>query len=225
MVYPLLMQLWHLLTPDWQDALQKVQSDIAYISSKLENVTAVNPAKEKIFSALGQSPKDFRVVLVGQDPYPDPKQAMGLAFSIPDNFKQIPQSLRNIQKEFEADLGIAGPNDLTLWKNSGVLLLNRILTCESGKSLSHKSFGWQQVTSEIVRAIVVENPNTVGVLWGKSAQELTEMFKPDLIVSSVHPSPLSANRTLGEDAFFGSKPFSRVNDLLVNSNQQPINWA
>lgn len=219
------MQLWHLLSTDWQDALLAVKPDLAKIGSELAKSKSVNPEPEKIFAALGNSPKEFRVVIVGQDPYPNSNHAMGLAFSIPSNQLKIPPSLRNIQKEFADDLGLKAPNDLTIWRDSGVLLINRILTCESGIALSHSSLGWQKVTAEIVNAVLKSNPNAVGVLWGNSAQELSHCFLPEFLVSSVHPSPLSANRTTGKDSFFGSKPFSRVNQLLVNSDQLPIKWA
>lgn len=213
------MNLWSLLSPPWQEALVDVKDQLTSIEQKLANEVAINPQPESIFRALGQKPNQFRVIIVGQDPYPNLAQAMGLAFSIPDGIS-TPSSLRNIQKELLADLGLKIGSDLTYWADQGVLLLNRILTCRTGHSLSHQDFGWQVVTDEVIKTVLKVNPNTVAVLWGNYAKEVSKFFNPNLIISSPHPSGLSAHR-----GFLGSKPFSKTNSLLIKSNQTPINWA
>lgn len=213
------MQIWDLLPTDWRDELESKRQRIDQISEALSDFKSINPNSSNIFRALGQSPKDFRVVIVGQDPYPDSNFATGLAFSVPVEVLRTPASLKNIQQEFYADLGKLLGNDLSPWISQGVLLLNRILTCSTGSSLSHKNLGWQEVTDEVVRAVVRHNPNTVAILWGNSANELNKFFNQDLVISSAHPSPLSAHR-----GFFGSRPFSKANALLSSTGQKPIDW-
>ena len=214
------MWLWGSLSKPWQKALLEVKPEIEAIEKALVQQGSFNPGKEKVFNALGQSPDDFRVVIVGQDPFPNPDHAMGLAFSVPSELKSVPPTLRNIQKEFESDLGKNLGNDLSAWKDSGVLLLNRILTCRSEESLSHEKLGWQSVTNQIITAVLEVNPNAVAILWGNYASAVEPLFKPKLVLKSVHPSPLSSHR-----GFFGSKPFTKANQLLVDTGQQPINWA
>lgn len=214
------MWLWESLSKPWQNALLEVKPEIEAIEKALVQQGSFNPGKEKVFNALGQSPNDFRVVIVGQDPYPNPSHAMGLAFSIPRDQKTIPPTLRNIQKEFKSDLGKSLGNDLSAWKDSGVLLLNRILTCRSEESLSHEKLGWQSVTNQIITSVLEANPSTVAILWGNYAAAVEPLFKPKLVLKSVHPSPLSSHR-----GFFGSKPFTKANQLLVDTGQHPINWA
>lgn len=181
----------------------------------------VVPAKHNIFAALPESPGDVKVIFVGQDPYPTMCHATGLAFSVPQGTKQLPPTLRNVLHELHEDVhqSTATRDDLTHWRNQGVLLLNRVLTTETGSSLAHKEIGWQKITLEIVRAIRKANSEVVGVLWGKQAGELTTEFAPGRVIASVHPSPLSAYR-----GFFGSKPFSRVNEILLASGQSAVNW-
>lgn len=214
------VKIWESLSPSWQDALTSQRPRIEQIGKVLDGFTEINPSPENIFRALGDSPQNFRVVIVGQDPYPDKQFATGLAFSVPRKVTRIPPSLKNIQAEFAVDVGRTLGNDLSNWVSEGVLLLNRILTCTTGTSLSHKDLGWQEVTNQVISAVVTANPNTVAILWGNYANELADFFNPKLIISSVHPSPLSAHR-----GFFGSKPFSKANELLIQTNQQPINWS
>lgn len=211
--------MWDRLSNEWQTELKHLKPKIEIISSRLRVEPQINPQEDLIFRALGKSPNDFRVVIVGQDPYPNPDLAMGLAFSIPDN-QSMPPSLRNIKKELANDLGVSIGNDLSSWTHQGVLLLNRILTCRTGQSLSHKDFGWQEITSEIIEVIHRINPNVVGILWGKFAQELSDYFNPNLLIKSAHPSGLSAYR-----GFFGSKPFSQANELLRRTSQKPVEWG
>lgn len=213
------VQIWESLSPSWQEALTAQRPRIEEIGMALDGFTEINPSPENIFRALGDSPQDFRVVIVGQDPYPDKHFATGLAFSVPHEVSRIPPSLKNIQTEFAVDVGRPLGNDLSNWVSEGVLLLNRILTCTTGSSLSHKNLGWQEVTNAVISAVVTANSNTVAILWGNYANELAKYFDSELIISSVHPSPLSAHR-----GFFGSKPFSKANELLIQTNQQPLNW-
>jgi uracil-DNA glycosylase len=208
-----------MLTPKWQEALTGLRLDFEKISARIERCEQINPDPTNIFRSLGNSPEDFRVIIVGQDPYPNRSHATGLAFSVKSSELKIPPTLRNIQKEFKSDIGTELANDLSHWSASGVMLLNRILTCNVNDSLSHKEFGWQKVTNGIVDAVVAANPNTVGILWGRFAQELSSTFNRNQLVISAHPSPLSAHR-----GFFGSRPFTTTNELLNLSNQIPIAW-
>ncbi len=214
------MWLWESLSKPWQKVLLEVKPEIDAIEKALEQQGSFNPGIGKVFAALGESPEQFRVVIVGQDPYPNPNHAMGLAFSIPLEQKSVPPTLRNIQKEFKSDLGKSLGNDLSSWKDSGVLLLNRILTCRPEESLSHEKLGWQSVTNQMITSVLEANQNAVAILWGNQAAAVEPFFKPALVIKSVHPSPLSSHR-----GFFGSKPFTRVNQLLMDTGQQPINWA
>jgi uracil-DNA glycosylase len=178
----------------------------------------IAPARELIFQAFTSDLDSIRCVIVGQDPYPTPGNAMGLAFSVPRSVVPIPQSLKNIFTELESDIGIEPPShgDLSKWSKSGVLLLNRVLTTRLGESNSHREIGWQEVTDRI--AAELGKRDVVAILWGKQAQELSKFF--NYSVESVHPSPLSAYR-----GFFGSKPFSRVNEILQSMGRKEIDWS
>lgn len=203
---------------DWKNFLDLSSSYFDSIDSKISN-QEINPSYENIFNAFSLPPSAVKVVLVGQDPYPDSNDAMGLAFSIPRANNKIPASLRNIKKELESDQGISVSlsGDLTPWKNQGVLLLNRILTTKSGESLAHTNYGWESFT-DIVIAALSKKP-VVFLLWGKLAQQLGENIEIEKKVIGVHPSPLSAHR-----GFFGSKPFSQVNEKLIKLGKTPIDW-
>lgn len=176
------------------------------------------PSFDLIFRAFQSDLETIRCVIVGQDPYPTPGNAMGLAFSTPPSVKKIPQSLKNIFAELENDQGIAPPTtgDLSQWSSAGVLLLNRVLTTRQGESNAHADIGWQRITDHI--ASELGERDVVAVLWGNQAQELSKFFRYK--VESVHPSPLSAYR-----GFFGSKPFTRVNQLLISQGREPIDWT
>ena len=179
----------------------------------------INPARQEIFAAFTLPPASVKVVILGQDPYPQSENAHGLAFSVPNSVSKFPPTLSNIFKEYHADLGFPIPEsgDLTQWRNEGVLLLNSILTCEPGKSLSHASIGWQEFTNAVLESVVT--PKTVGILWGESAKKFSHYFESDALITSVHPSPLSAYR-----GFFGSSPFSRCNEILESKLINPISW-
>ena len=201
----------------WQRLLEPLAPEIDRILGQIEDeITA--PAHELIFRALELDLEKVKVVIFGQDPYPTPGNAMGMAFSIPPGIVRIPASLRNIFQELESDLGVEKPvsGDLSAWERSGVLLLNRVLTTRLGESAAHVDLGWQRITDSIAQEL--GSRGVVAVLWGKSAQELSQYF--EFQISSAHPSPLSAYR-----GFFGSKPFSRTNELLVAQGRKPIDWS
>ena len=184
----------------------------------------VYPAPERVFYALERTePQRVRAVILGQDPYHEPGQAMGLSFSVPEG-TALPPSLRNIYKELQTDLGVppAESGDLTRWADQGVLLLNAVLTVAAGQALSHEKLGWQRVTDQIILALAGLPQPIAFVLWGRQARqkaELTASVYPRLVVESVHPSPLSASR-----GFFGSRPFSRVNRFLLEHGAGEIAW-
>ena len=185
------------------------------------NKKPIYPEKEKVFSALDLvAPESVKVVIVGQDPYHTPGQAQGLAFSLPDTAKTQP-SMRNILKELYDDIGIERTSqDLTNWTTQGVLLLNRSLTVEEGEPNSMADL-WTPVTNRLIEVISELPQPIIFVLWGKSAQQLIPIIKGRKeIIATPHPSPFSASR-----GFFGSKPFSRVNEYLDENNQQMIDWS
>jgi uracil-DNA glycosylase len=212
------VRLFDQLHPDWQEALSELRGQIDLIDSKL-HTSDLAPEYESVMRALSTSIKSIRVVIIGQDPYPTPGHAHGLAFSVSSDVRPLPASLRNIFKELESDVGIpmSANGDLSRWAQQGVLLLNRILTTESGYSLKHELLGWQVITDEIARTLG-QRP-VVAILWGKNAQELSHYFEPAHIITSAHPSPLSAYR-----GFFGSKPFSQTNQILESIGLPTIRW-
>ena len=200
----------------WLRLLDPVAPEIEIILKKITNED-IAPRREEIFRAFDIDLEKVRVVIFGQDPYPTKGNAMGLAFSVPENVTPIPSSLRNIFQELEIDLGFEKPanGDLTAWERSGVLLLNRVLTTRVGETGAHLDLGWQHITNHIARELGARG--VIAILWGKSAQELSGNFIKH--ISSAHPSPLSAYR-----GFFGSQPFSRANELLVAQGEEPIDW-
>ena len=200
----------------WKPVLEPFSADIARILGSLQG-SSIAPAQDEIFAALEVPLSEVRCVIIGQDPYPTAGNAHGLAFSIPDEVRRIPASLQNIFKELHSDLGLDIPQsgNLEKWRNQGVLLLNRILTTEIGRSNAHSGLGWQVITKSIAEASA--DQGAVAILWGKEAQGLAPLFKESIL--SVHPSPLSAYR-----GFFGSKPFSKVNEALIRIGREPIEW-
>jgi uracil-DNA glycosylase len=200
----------------WKPVLEPFSADIARILGSLQG-SSIAPAQDRIFAALEVPLSEVRCVIIGQDPYPTAGNAHGLAFSIPDQVAKIPASLKNIFKELHSDLGLEIPQsgNLEKWRDQGVLLLNRILTTEVGRSNAHSNLGWQMITKGIAEAAA--NQNAVAILWGTEAQALAPVFRES--ITSVHPSPLSAYR-----GFFGSKPFSKVNEALIRMGREPIDW-
>ena len=184
----------------------------------------VFPPHDQVFAALHLTPyADTRVLILGQDPYHGPGQAHGLSFSVQPGVR-IPPSLQNIHKELEADLGIARPDhgNLEAWAQRGVLLLNATLTVRAHEAASHQKRGWETFTDEVIRAANEKQERVVFVLWGSSARCKREVIDTSrhAIVESPHPSPLSAHR-----GFFGSRPFSRTNELLAEAGLPPIDWS
>lgn len=216
-----------LIHPSWVEPLSPVQAQLTVIEGRLnslrESGVELFPAQENILRAFLIPFDEVKVVIVGQDPYPTPGDAVGLAFSVSPTQQSIPRSLKNIFTELEHDLGIAKPasGDLSPWCAQGVMLLNRTLTVESGTAGSHRSMGWGIITAQALRALSSRAGHTlVAVLWGTDAKGAKQHLDNAVLIESAHPSPLSASR-----GFFGSKPFSQVNTALAKLGQAPINWA
>jgi uracil-DNA glycosylase len=208
------VDLIRLLPKSWHEFV-----DLDLLAQISKNLTSsFIPEQQSIFRALQIPPDQVKVVIVGQDPYPNPKHAMGLAFSIPAGVAPLPKSLKNIFTELNNDLAIDRSNgDLSDWVNQGVLLLNRSLTVEPGKSDSHSNLGWQDFTEKIIQAAA--NNGALAILWGNEAQKVSNLFAATDVFKSAHPSPLSAYR-----GFFGSTPFSKVNKRLIEKGLIPIKW-
>ncbi|WP_297688898.1 uracil-DNA glycosylase [uncultured Anaerococcus sp.] len=213
---------------DWDEILKDefdkayFKEIIVFLEEAYKNKT-IFPPKGDIFKALTLSSyEDTKVLILGQDPYYNPGQANGLAFSVKEGVK-IPPSLRNIYKELEADLGIpiAGSGSLVSWAKQGVLLLNTSLTVEEKKPNSHKNIGWQIFTDQIIKILNEKERPCVFILWGNNAitKEKFITNPKHLIIKSSHPSPLSARR-----GFFGSKVFSKTNQFLKDNKEKEINW-
>lgn len=199
----------------WRPFFARIAPEIDNILSQLPPFNLA-PERIDIFRAFRGNLTEVKVVIIGQDPYPGKGVADGLAFSQRTSEK-TPASLRNIFKELQSDLGVAAPTtcDLTSWSDQGVLLLNRVLTNEIGSTNAHLSVGWQSITDQIAEEL--SNLDVVAILWGKGAQELSRFFHHR--IESAHPSPLSAYR-----GFFGSRPFSRANQLLQELGKTPVDW-
>jgi len=208
------VDLIRLLPKSWHEFV-----DLDLLAQISKNLTSsFIPEQQSIFRALQISPDKVTVVIVGQDPYPNAKHAMGLAFSIPAGVAPLPKSLKNIFTELNNDLAIDRSNgDLSDWANQGVLLLNRSLTVEPGKTDSHSNLGWQDFTEKIIQAAA--NNGALAILWGNESQKVSNLFAATDVFKSAHPSPLSAYR-----GFFGSKPFSKVNKRLIEKGLTPIKW-
>ena len=212
------MALFDQLHDEWQKALSDYRPLVSTIDSLIDK-SEVTPAYEDIFAAYQLPPSAIKVAIFGQDPYPTPGYAHGLAFSVAANTQPLPASLRNIFKELESDCGVkaASNGDLGRWADQGVFLLNQILTTRPTQSLAHEDFGWQEFTAATAK--VVGKSGAIGIFWGLKAQHLAQYFDPTLSISSAHPSPLSAFR-----GFFGSKPFSKANEMLRAQGKSEISW-
>jgi uracil-DNA glycosylase len=217
--------LWSSIPASWQGCLASCRSSIDQIDVQLvqcdKDSIDIVPSFENIFAALKTSPSDVTVVVIGQDPYPTPSHAIGLAFAVPSHTNPMPGSLRNIFKEVATDTGSSTTADASLsnWVDQGVLLLNTSLTTESGIRAAHSSWPWELVIRTIIAHVVEVNPKVVGLLFGNHAKKFEDLFDPNSIVTSAHPSPLSASR-----GFLGSKPFTRVNEILVTTGKSGIVW-
>ena len=211
------MPLFDQLHPEWQKELERHKDLIEEIDTFVQG-RAIAPSYDLIFRALSNPIASTKVVIFGQDPYPTKGHAHGLAFSVDASVSPLPPSLRNIYKELHNDLAISRTNgDLSDWSEQGVMLINRILSTDVGQSMAHSKLGWQKVTETVAQTL--GKKDVVAVLWGNTALELKHFFRLDDVVSSVHPSPLSAHR-----GFFGSSPFSKVNAKLVAKGLKQIDW-
>lgn len=216
------------LNNDWEDILEEEFKKAYYLKLReflIEEYKfkEIYPKKEEIFNSLKYTPfSKVKVVIIGQDPYHGENQAHGLSFSVTPKVK-IPPSLKNIYKELKEDLGYEIPNNgfLESWAKQGILLLNTVLTVRKGEAYSHKGKGWELLTDTIIEKLNEREEPIVFILWGNGAINKEKLItNPNhFIIKSVHPSPLSARK-----GFFGSKPFSKVNDFLVSINETPIDW-
>ena len=206
------------IDPSWSAIFETDQARLELIIEHLET-GEIAPPITKVFRVFSKPITNYRVVIVGQDPYPTPGYANGLAFSVDPSIIKLPASLRNIFTEYCSDTGYPLPQngDLSSWAENGVALLNSSLSLNLRDKKAHLTIGWQAITSAALAALARQG--SVAVLWGSHAQKVGSVFDSNSRIDSVHPSPLSAYR-----GFFGSKPFTRCNDLLVARNQRPINW-
>jgi uracil-DNA glycosylase len=211
--------------PSWLPVFEGLSTEITAVRCFLESETVAGrqwlPEPSKILRAFTYPFDHVKVVILGQDPYPTPGHSVGLAFSVAPEIAP-PRSLVNIFRELQSDLGIDSPanGDLTPWAEQGVLLMNSALTVGSGQSGSHRGQGWEPITSAVIAALKKRPEGSpVAILWGKDAQTYGSEFDSRFVISSPHPSPLSARR-----GFFGSKPFSHANELLHEQGFAPIAW-
>ncbi|WP_347040770.1 uracil-DNA glycosylase [Brachybacterium nesterenkovii] len=217
--------LTDIIADDWARALAPVEDRIHEMGDFLRCETEAGrgylPAGANVLRAFTRPLADVRVLIVGQDPYPTPDHPIGLSFAVEEHVQPLPRSLQNIYAELRDDLGIdpAPHGDLTAWQDQGVLLLNRVLTVSPGSPASHRGKGWELVTETAIRALAGRGGPLVAILWGRDAQSLRPMLGDVPQIASAHPSPLSASR-----GFFGSRPFSRANEMLEAQGAQPIDW-
>lgn len=215
-----------LVAADWAEALAPVDEQVArmgqFLRAELAAGRSYLPAGDNILRAFQRPLAEVKVLVVGQDPYPTPGHPVGLSFSVAPDVRPLPKSLVNIYRELMDDLGVPAPanGDLSPWAEEGVLLLNRSLTVTPGRPASHRGKGWEVVTSLAIRVLADRGGPMAAILWGRDAQSLKPELGPIPWVESVHPSPLSAHR-----GFFGSRPFSRVNELLVRQGGTPVDWT
>lgn len=215
-----------LVAADWAEALAPVDDRIAamglFLREELAAGRGYQPTGDLVFRAFQRPLADVRVLVVGQDPYPNPSHPIGLSFAVERHVRPLPPSLKNIYAELRDDLAIEPPQhgDLSAWADQGVMLLNRSLTVRPHDANSHQGKGWEAITERAIVALAERGGPCAAILWGRHAQSLTPLLGPIPWVESVHPSPLSARK-----GFFGSKPFSRVNRLLVEQGAEPVDWA
>jgi uracil-DNA glycosylase len=218
--------LSELVDEGWASALAPVSDQVAQLGGFLRTELAEGrgylPAGQNVLRAFSFPFDAVRVLIVGQDPYPTPGHAVGLSFSVAPEVRPLPRSLDNIFNEYVSDLGHPRPSngDLTPWSRRGVMLLNRVLTVRPGAPASHRGKGWEAVTECAIRALAARSTPMVAILWGRDASTLKPMLGSGCgVIESPHPSPLSASR-----GFFGSRPFSRANELLAGLGAEPIDW-
>lgn len=212
--------------PSWLPVFEGLSVEISTVRGFLEGETVAGrewlPEPSHVLRAFTLPFDQVKVVILGQDPYPTPGHSVGLAFCVAPQVT-LPRSLVNIFSELQSDLGVPAPSsgDLTPWAEQGVLLLNSALTVRIGMSGSHRGQGWESITSTVIAALVNRPEGApVAILWGKDAQTYGKEFDQRYVLTSPHPSPLSAHR-----GFFGSRPFSRTNELLQQRGLTPIDWG
>jgi uracil-DNA glycosylase len=218
--------LRNIIDPGWARALEPVAGRIAAMGEFLRAEIAAGrrylPSGENVLRAFKQPFDGVRVLIVGQDPYPTPGNPVGLSFSVAPEVTRLPPSLVNIFREYSDDLGYPAPSngDLTQWTQRGVLLLNRVLTVQPGQPGSHRGKGWEEVTEQAIRALAARQAEPlVAILWGRDARTLVPLLDGVPCIESAHPSPYSA-----ASGFFGSRPFSRANQLLERAGGEPVDW-
>jgi uracil-DNA glycosylase len=217
--------LANIVEAGWAEALAPVADQIARMGAFLREQVAEGkkylPAGDNVLRAFKQPFGDVRVLILGQDPYPTPGHPVGLSFSVAPSVKRLPGSLVNIFREYSDDLGFPLPSngDLTPWTERGVLLLNRVLTVEPGQPGSHRGKGWEAVTEQAITALAERDKPLVAILWGRDARNLAPLLGRDRCIESAHPSPMSAH-----NGFFGTRPFSRANELLQRQGADPVDW-
>ncbi|MDB4018602.1 uracil-DNA glycosylase [Aquiluna sp.] len=211
------------LHPRWQELLADQSEALEAIAEKLHGLENVVPAKENILRAFAYPPEHYRVLIVGQDPYPSEGHATGLSFCVPPNTDPLPPTLRNIIRELRDDLGHDQVRnaDISVWADRGVMMLNRNLTTLKGRTAAHFDIGWEDFTAAAIASLqTLHKGRLVAILWGQRAISIKEQLAESKIIESPHPSPLSSYR-----GFFGSKPFSRTNVLLAESGLELIDWS
>lgn len=217
--------LQELVDPGWARVLEPVADRVAAMGDFLRAELAAGrtylPAGGNVLRAFAQPFDDVRVLIVGQDPYPTPGHAVGLSFSVAPDVRPLPASLVNIFHEYVDDLGLPEPStgDLSPWAEHGVLLLNRALTVAPHRPAAHRGKGWEEVTEQAIRGLAVRGTPLVAILWGRDARNLRPLLGGVPCIESAHPSPMSAR-----GGFFGSRPFSRANQLLVEQGAEPVDW-
>ena len=219
-----------IMSPDWATVMSGQEDRIHAMGDFLREENNAGrgylPAGATVFRAFAEPLAEVKVLIVGQDPYPTPGHAIGLSFAVDPDVRPLPRSLTNIYKELAADLDIepAAHGDLQAWSRQGVMLLNRVLTVQPGEPASHRRRGWEAITEQAIAALVDRDQPLVAILWGRDARSLAPMLQAGrsevAIIESAHPSPLSASR-----GFFGSRPFSRTNELLTQKGLTPIDWS
>ena len=218
--------LHNIIDPGWAQALEPVAEQITAMGEFLRAEIAAGrtylPAGPHVLRAFQQPFDEVRVLIVGQDPYPTPGMAIGYSFAVAPEVRRLPGSLQNIFTELGTDVGVPKPSsgDLTPWTNQGVLLLNRALTTAPRQPGAHRNKGWEKVTDQAIRALAARGKPLVAILWGADARSLRTFLDGAATIESAHPSPRSADR-----GFFGSRPFSRANDLLLRQGAQPVDWT
>ncbi|WP_300343584.1 uracil-DNA glycosylase [Nesterenkonia sp.] len=216
------------LDPGWDEALAPAEPQFRRVREEIQRRRAAGerilPAPQNVLRAFRQPFDQVKVLIIGQDPYPTPGHPTGQSFAVAPDVRPLPRSLINIFAELESDLGVppSPHGDLTAWAQQGVLMLNRVLTVAAGAPASHRGIGWEAITETAVRALVERGTPLVSILWGAQARQLQPVLNAGehtRVITSAHPSPLSARR-----GFFGSRPFSRTNAALEQMGAAPVDW-